>query len=125
MGIGSFLCHGTPYDAARRQIAATQGRKFTPAQCNYTTTDHELLAIIDVLRVFEYLLLGITFTIITDHMALRTLMSRIITNHRHIRWLGTPKMFRFTVEHIEERITFLRMLYHATTKELENWTTNS
>ena len=49
-------------------------RKFTPAQFNYSTTDKELLAIIDALRTFEHLLLGIRFTIRMDHMALQTLM---------------------------------------------------
>ena len=78
VGVGSFLCHGETFEKANQNVAAIHSRKFTPAQCNYSTTDQELLAIIDTLRTFEHKLLGVKFTIITDHMALRTLMTQTV-----------------------------------------------
>jgi hypothetical protein len=82
-------------------------RKFTPAQVSYSTTDKELLAIVDALRNFECLLLGIKFTIRTDHMALQTLMKRITPNERQIRWLEKIKVFDFDIEHIDGKENIL------------------
>src|SRR5258708_30265143 len=62
VGVGAYLCHGSTFETAKQRIAAIHSRKFTAAQCNYTTTEQELLAIIDALRTFEHKLLGV-FTI--------------------------------------------------------------
>ena len=78
VGVETFLCHGESFEKAKQNISAIHSRKFTPAHCNYSTTDQELLAIIDALRTFEHKLLGVKFTIITDHMALRTLMTQTV-----------------------------------------------
>ena len=85
--VGSFLCHGESFEKTKQNIAAIHCRKLTSAQCNYTTTDQELLAIIDALRTLEHKLHGVKFTIITDHMALPTLMSQTVRNQQRIRWL--------------------------------------
>ena len=49
VGVGSFLCHGKTFEEAKKNVAAIHSWTFTPAQCNYSTTDQELLAIIDAL----------------------------------------------------------------------------
>lgn len=82
-------------------------RKFTPAQFSYSTTDKELLAIVEALRNFECLLLGIKFTIRTDHMALQTLMKHITPNERQICWLEKIKVFDFDIEHIDGKENIL------------------
>ena len=107
VGVGAFLCHGYSFDDAKTRIAAMHSRKFTPAQFNYSTTDKELLANIDALRVFSPFLLGIQFVIRTDHRALETLQTRQLTNKRQIRWLEAIKMFHFTIEHIEGKDNIL------------------
>jgi hypothetical protein len=107
VGVGSFLCHGWNFQDAKLRIAAMHSRKFTPAQFSYSTTDKELLAIVDALRNFECLLLGIKFTIRTDHMALQTLMKRITPNERQIRWLEKIKVFDFDIEHIDGKENIL------------------
>ena len=103
VGVGSFLCHGKTFEEAKKNVAAilVHSRKFTPAQCNYSTTDQELLAIIDALRTFEHKLLGFKFIIVTDHMALRTLMTQTVRNQPRIRWLETITMFDFDIQHIQ------------------------
>ena len=94
------MCHGKTFEEAKKNVAAIHSRKFTPAQCNYSTTDQELLVIIDALRTFEHKLLGVKFIIVTDHMALRTLMTQTVRNQRRIRWLETITMFDFDIQHI-------------------------
>ena len=59
VGVGSFLCHGESFEKAKQNIAAIHSRKFTPTQCNSSTTDQELLTIIHALRMFEHKLPGV------------------------------------------------------------------
>ena len=101
VGVGSSLCHGESFEKAKQIIVAIYSRKFTPLQCNYSTTNQELLAIIDALRTFKHKLLGVKFTIITDHMVLHTLMTQTVGNQRRIRWLEDITMFDFDIQHIQ------------------------
>ena len=39
LGVGSFLCHGESFEKAKQNIAAIRSTKFTPVQCNYSTTE--------------------------------------------------------------------------------------
>ena len=80
VGVVSFLCYEKTFEEAKKNVAAIYSRKFTPAQYNYSTTDQELLAIIDALRTFEHKLLGVKFTIVTDHMESQTLITQIVRN---------------------------------------------
>ena len=61
-------------ETAKSNIAALHSRKFTSAQEDYMTTDRECLAIVDALKAFGTQLLGIPFTIITDHKAIEHMM---------------------------------------------------
>ena len=101
VGVGSFLCHGKTFEEAKKNVAAIHSRNFTPAQCNYLTTTQELLAIINAVRSFEHKLLGVKFIIVTDYMALRTLITQTFRNQRRIRWLETITMFDFDIQHIQ------------------------
>ena len=49
---------------------AYHSRKFGPAEVNYSTTDRELLGIVDCLRLFRPHLLGRQFRFCTDHKPL-------------------------------------------------------
>ena len=101
VGVGSFLCHRKTFKEVKKNVAAIQIRIFTPAQCNYSTTDQDMLPIIDALRTFEHKLLGVKFTIVTDHMALRILMTQTVRNQWRIRWLETITMFDFNIQQIQ------------------------
>ena len=39
VAVGSFLSHGESFEKAKQNIAAIHSRKFTPTQCNYSTTN--------------------------------------------------------------------------------------
>ena len=101
VGVGSFLCYGKTFEEAKKNVAAIHSRKFTPALCNYSTTDQELLAIIDPFRTFEHKVLGVKYIIFTDHMAYCTLMTQTVRNQQRIRWLETITMFDFDIQHIQ------------------------
>ena len=85
VGVGSFLWHGKNFEEAKKNVAAIHSRKFTSTQYKYSTTDQELVAIIDVLQIFGHKLLGVKFIIVTDYIALRTLMTQTVRNQRRIR----------------------------------------
>jgi hypothetical protein len=85
VGTGAFICHGHKYEDAKRNIAALHSRKFSASQGNYHTTDQECLAIVDALKAFETRLLGIPFTIVTDHQALQYMISNEIKSSRQMR----------------------------------------
>jgi hypothetical protein len=99
IGVGAFICHGNVYEDARNNIAALHSRKFTSAQEHYMTTEQECLAMVDALKAFETRLLGIPFTIITDHQALQFILNSEIKTYRQIRWLEYMQRFNFTIKY--------------------------
>src|ERR1043165_2229139 len=121
VGVGAILSHGTDLEDAKGNIAALHSRKFTSALENYTTTDQELLAIVDALIIWENKLLGTPFTVVTDHKALEYLMHKPINNARTGRWLEYLQRFQFDILHTPESINtladILSRLYEDCEKE--------
>jgi hypothetical protein len=99
VGTGAFICHGHKYEDAKRNIAALHSRKFSATQGNYHTTDQECLAIVDALKAFETRLLGIPFTIVTDHQALQYMISNEIKSSRQMRWMDYIQRFNFEIRY--------------------------
>jgi hypothetical protein len=99
VGTGAFICHGHKYEDAKRNIAALHSRKFSASQENYHTTDQECLAIVDALKAFETRLLGIPFTIVTDHQALQYMISNEIKSSRQMRWMDYIQRFNFEIRY--------------------------
>ena len=65
---------------------AFHSRKFSDAELNYAIHDKELLAIIASLTAWRHYLLGIHFTIWTDHKNLLYFAQSQSLNHRQTRW---------------------------------------
>lgn len=63
------------------QPIAFFSRKFSPAQCKYSTYDRELLAIYTAIKYFRHLLEGREFTIATDHKPLTFAFTQKKTTH--------------------------------------------
>lgn len=57
-------------------------RKLSQAECNYTTTEREALAIIYALQKFRHYLLGGHFKFFTDHSALKYLVNKLVLEGR-------------------------------------------
>lgn len=61
----------TQGESAGEHGVAYASVKWSECQSRFTTTEHELLAILKVVTRFRWLVLGTEFTIITDHQALK------------------------------------------------------
>ena len=80
-------------DASHHQLGAVisqnghpiafYSRKLSPAQTRYTTTERELLAIVETLKEFRNILLGQQITVYTDHM---NLTYKTFNTERVMRW---------------------------------------
>ena len=85
-----FIIHT---DASKTQLGAVisqngrpiafYSRKLNPAQRNYTTTERELLAIVETLKEFRNILLGQTIHVYTDH---QNLTYKNFNTERVMRW---------------------------------------
>ena len=62
---------------------AFYSRKLNPAQTRYTTTERELLSIVEVLKEFRNILLGQELIVHTDH---ENLTYKNLTSERVMRW---------------------------------------
>ena len=62
---------------------AFYSRKLKPAQTRYTTTERELLSIVEVLKEFRDILLGQQIRVYTDH---ENLTQKKFNSDRVIRW---------------------------------------
>ena len=62
---------------------AFYSRKLNPAQTRYTTTERELLAIVETLKEFRNILLGQTIRVYTDH---KNLTYKNFNTERVMRW---------------------------------------
>ena len=65
---------------------AFSSKKLIPAECNYTTKEKELLAVIHALKVFRCYLEGNHFTILTDHNPLKYFDTKTDLSPRQARW---------------------------------------
>ncbi|XP_012435389.1 uncharacterized protein LOC105762011 [Gossypium raimondii] len=88
-------------DASDKAIGAALGQRngrqsyiiryaselLNPAQCNYTTTEKELYAIVFALKKFRAYLLGVKIVVFSDHSALKYLLHKKEAKPRLIRWI--------------------------------------
>jgi hypothetical protein len=83
-GVSAWYGQGATWDTCRP--AGFISRKFTSAQMNYCTWEQELLGVLEALLRWEDKLLGLKFTIVTDHQAL-TFFNEMLTRSQHrMRW---------------------------------------
>ena len=80
---------------------AFASKKFLPAECNYTTEEKELLAIIQALKLFRCYLEGNEFTIVTDHNPLKYFDTKQDLSPRQARWAQYLSRFNYTWEWIK------------------------
>ena len=57
------------------------------AQCNYTTTEKEMYAIVFALEKFRPYLLGVKVTVYSNHSTLKHLLEKTDSKPKLIRWM--------------------------------------
>ena len=89
LGIGAALFQGV-------NVVAFEGRKYKPAECNYTVGEQELLAVVHALEKWRCYLEGAPqFTVVTDHNPLIWLQTQQNLSRRQSRWSEFMQRFSF------------------------------
>lgn len=96
VGLGSVLAQKV--DGVEQPIAF-YSRLFTKCERNYSTTERELLAVLESVKHFRGYLDGMKFTIVTDHIALKWLLTIDNPTGRLARWATIISQFNFDIEH--------------------------
>lgn len=71
------------------------------AQCNYDTTERELLAVVWACKQFRHYLYGVKFHLQTDHRALVWLSNLQEPNSKLQRWKIKRNEYNFDIKHIQ------------------------
>lgn len=74
-------------------------RTLFPAEKNYSTTELELLSVVWSTKYFRCYLLGRPFRLVTDHAALKWMLSLKDPSSRLMRWSLRLAEFNYAVEH--------------------------
>ena len=85
-------------DSSERVIAYA-GKRLSPNEKNYNTTEIEALAVIEGLKHFDPYLRGNHVTIVTDHSALVWLLAQKEPKGRIARWIAYLQQFDYSIEH--------------------------
>jgi hypothetical protein len=93
--VGSVLAQ--PYDDLIDHPNAYASRKLNKEEINYSTTEHEALAMIFSLQKFRHYLLANPFIFFTDHQALKYLVNKPVHQGKMCRWLLLFQEFDFEV----------------------------
>lgn len=94
IGIGAVLSHRIDDD--ERPIAYTS-RLLSRSERNLSATDRELLGLVNALKKFRHFLIGIKFTVITDHQPLTHLINLKDPHGRISRMLVFLMPFQFDI----------------------------
>jgi len=73
-------------------------RTLDSTQCNYTTTEKEMYAVVFALEKFRPYLLGVKVTIYSDHSALKHLLEKKDSKPRLTRWMLLLQKFQLEVK---------------------------
>ena len=76
-------------------------KKFSSAQQNYHTHEHETIAILEALIKWEDKLLGRKFIVVTDHKSLEYFETQPHLSSRQTRWWEYISHFNFTIQHVD------------------------
>ena len=97
--IGAWYGQGPTWDTCRP--AGFISRKFMLAQMNYCTWEQELLGVLEALLRWEDKLLGLLFTIVTDHQALTFFNEAPTRSQRCMRWWEYISWFNFKMQYLK------------------------
>ena len=89
VGVGAVLIQND-------RPVAYESRKLIPAECNYTTGEQALLAVIHAVTVWRCYLEGVPCVIVTDHNPLVHLQTQPHLSRRQVHWRELLQSYDFT-----------------------------
>src|SRR6266481_700406 len=98
-GVSALYGQGLDWQSCRP--AGFLSKKFSSAQQNYRTHEHETIAILEALIKWEDKLLGRRFVIVTDHKSLEYFETQPNLSGRQTRWWEYISRFNFTIQHMD------------------------
>ncbi len=98
-GVGALYGQGPDWQSCRP--TGFLSKKFSSAQQNYCTHEHETIAILEALIKWEDKLLGRKFIIVTDHKSLKYFEMQPNLSSRQTRWWEYISRFNFTIQHVD------------------------
>src|SRR3954470_13231082 len=72
-------------------------RQLSQAECNYSVTDRECLAVVAAFKKFRPYILGRRTVVIGDHTAMKWLFNKVDLSGRHARWQFTLSEFDYEI----------------------------
>lgn len=96
-GISGVL--GQKDDEGNEFLVACVSRSLNKHERNYSSYEGEMLAACWAIKTFRPYLMGVPFTLITDHQPLKWLMENKELTGKHARWALSLMDYTFTVEH--------------------------
>ncbi|THG93880.1 hypothetical protein EW026_g7473 [Hermanssonia centrifuga] len=95
---GAILSYGETPETARP--VAFKSQQLSGAELNYPVHEKELLAIVRALRKWRVDLLGIPFTIFSDHRTLENFTEQKHLSRRQARWQEFMSQYDYTITYI-------------------------
>lgn len=107
------------------RVIAYSGQKLNDAQRNYNTTEKEALAVVLGFQHYDSFLRGNKVHVVTDHIALKWLLTNKTPKGRLARWIAYLQQFDFEVEHKAGKLhanadTMSRIMYAACGGDVED-----
>ena len=84
-----------------KNIVEFYSKKHTPVEQRYSTHEREALGVVSAVLHFRTLLLGVPFTVYTDHQTLCSWLTVKPVNERHARWLVKLQDMQFQIKYVK------------------------
>lgn len=86
-------------DSGKEHVIAFGGRSLSPCEKKWSTSEQEMLAVLEGIKAYKIYLSDKKFTIYTDHKALKYVMDQKRTTGRLARWALDIQGYQFEVIH--------------------------
>jgi hypothetical protein len=86
-------------ESGHERVVAYTSKRLTGAERNWTATEGECFAVVHCVKLWRHFLVGQAFTLVTDHIALKSIMTASDTSSKWTRWALKIRSYDFQVVH--------------------------